>query len=140
MDYLTRSAMEHGQIYESLTVFKKLLDVQNDTASYVKMKEFFRDLIVPHFQYEEDELFRMMLKRGTAEEQALTRALSDEHEEILAAFGRFSAIFDLAAAKGAAKNTQLSELVKAISGLLLEHARKEDKSFYPALKKYILKG
>jgi len=138
MDILVRISMEHGQIYESLAVFKKLLDIQNDQASFMKMREFFRDLIVPHFKFEEEKLFPIMLARGTSEEKAVTNELLNEHLEIMAVFGKFSAAFDLVAQNGFEGNPELKGMTAEIAKTLLAHTRKEDKSFYPNLRKYFL--
>jgi hemerythrin-like domain-containing protein len=130
--------MEHGQIYESLAVFRKMVDIENDQASFMKMREFFHDLIVPHFKFEEEKLFPVMLSRGTSEEKAVTDELIKEHVQIMAAFAKFSAAFDLVAHNGFEGNQQLRIMTSEIAKIMLGHTRKEDKSFYPNLKKYLL--
>jgi len=139
MDALSRISREHGQVYEALTVFKKLIEVESDQASFMKMREFFRDLVVPHFKFEEDQLFPIMLKYGVSEEKAVTEELLKEHAGIMEAFAKFSAAFDIVVDGDFEGNPALKAMTTGIAKMLLDHTHKEDKSFYPNLKRYLLR-
>ena len=140
MDTFTKISMEHGQIYEALAVFRKMVDIENDQASFMKMREFFRTLIAPHFKFEEEKLFPIMLAHGTAEEKAVTDELLAEHVKIMAAFGKFVIAFDLVEQNGFEGNPELKGMTAEIAKILMDHTRKEDKSFYPNLKRYLLRS
>jgi hemerythrin-like domain-containing protein len=139
MDIFSKISMEHGQVYESLTVFRKMVDIDNNQASFMKMREFFHSLIEPHFKFEEGKIFPIMLTHGTAEEKSVTNELLKEHLAIMAAFGKFSAAFDLIAQNGFEGNAQLKGMTAEIAKLLMDHTHKEDNSFYPNLKKYLFR-
>jgi hemerythrin-like domain-containing protein len=140
MDTLIKISMEHGQIYEALAVFRKMVDIENDQASFMKMREFFHSLIAPHFKFEEEKLFPIMLAHGTSEEKAVTDELLAEHVKIMAAFGKFAAAFDLVAQDDLESNPELKGMTAEIAKMLVNHAHKEDKAFYPNLKKYLFRS
>jgi len=136
MDYLTRASIEHGRIYESLAVFRQALEITQGGHYHDldKLEHFFSDLIIPHFQYEEEKLFPIMSERGTPEEKNLTRELIHEHGAMLKDIDGIRH----AAAAGPADGPALTDMVKAFIKNMLEHSRKEDRSFYPNLKQYLL--
>jgi len=140
MDTFTKISMEHGQIYEALAVFRKMVDIDNNQASFMKMREFFHRLIAPHFKFEEEKLFPIMLAQGTTEEKSVTNELLEEHLKIMAAFGKFAAAFDLVAQNGFEGNPELKSMTAEIAKMLMGHTHKEDESFYPNLKRYLLRS
>ena len=139
MDYFTQVAMVHGNIYESLAAFK----IMEETAQafwpeYVeKSREFFNVLLVPHFEYEEQFIFPVMLRDGTTEEKEITRQLIDEHNEILTLIDQYR-VFLKDEAVTPPVGTHELPLRQEIYRLILDHTRKEDLLFYPNIKKYLL--
>ena len=69
MDKLIKESQEHGEIFESLTFFKKSLEVfaNSETSDFIeKLQKFIDVYIVTHFEFEENELFPTILESGTS--------------------------------------------------------------------------
>ena len=140
MDPLTRIAMEHGQFYEALAVFKQALSLQQEEncTDIDKLSKFFNDLIVPHFQFEEARLFPLMFDRGTSEEKRLTEELKKEHLAILKNIDEISNAVQTREVMAKYKDDQFIAMLHGTIKAMLDHARKEDSSFYPNIRKYLL--
>lgn len=140
MDKLTKESQEHGEIFESLTFFKKSLEVfaNSETLNYIeKFKKFIEEYLVAHFEFEENELFPTILKSGTLKEKHLIRELQLEHNQTLVKVDQFK---DLISSYGYQPiGVQIKEIIKhsrEIIEMMLQHTRKEDKELFPMLKKY----
>lgn len=140
MDKLTKESQEHGEIFESLTFFKKSLEVfaNSETLNYIeKFKKFIEEYLVAHFEFEENELFPTILKSGTLKEKYLIRELQLEHNQTLVKVDQFK---DLISSYGYQPiGVQIKEIIKhsrEIIEMMLQHTRKEDKELFPMLKKY----
>lgn len=140
MDKLTKESQEHGEIFESLTFFKKSLEVfaNSETSDYIeKFQKFIDKYIVAHFEFEENKLFPTILKSGTLKEKYLIRELQLEHNQTLVKVDQFK---DLISSYGYQPiGVQIKEIIKhsrEIIEMMLQHTRKEDKELFPMLKKY----
>lgn len=131
MDLLSKISREHGQVYESLAVFEKISAFEQASEPFENMRDFFRDLLLPHFQFEEEHIFPVMLAKASEQEKAVTRDIAYEHYKITAAFGRLSAVW------GSVSDGEANVIFKNIIKMILDHTRKEDISLYPAFKKYL---
>lgn len=140
MDKLTKESQEHGEIFESLTFFKKSLEVfaNSETLNFIeKFKKIIEEYLVAHFEFEENELFPTILKSGTLKEKHLIRELQLEHNQTLGKVDQFN---DLISSYGYQPiGVQIKEIMKhsrEIIEMMLQHTRKEDKELFPMLKKY----
>jgi hemerythrin-like domain-containing protein len=130
MDVLTKMSLEHGDIYESLAMFKKLSEVapeDNGSQKAAGLKLFFNDLILTHFSYEEANVLPVVAKFGDEAEKSLVEEIKQEHTAML---GKIRELEALAAGSG------FLDKAMDILTLLLRHANKEDLRLYPAFKKY----
>ena len=69
MDLLSKISREHGQVYESLAVFEKISAFEQASEPFENMRDFFRDLLLPHFQFEEEHIFPVMLVKASEQEK-----------------------------------------------------------------------
>lgn len=141
MDKLTREAHEHGKILESMVFFEKFLKTitSDDAENYTeRLHQFSDEYIVQHFNFEEQEIFPLILQKGSSEEREFIEELQDDHKQILASLAEFKEIISLYDPQPPTKE-QVKEIIKsseAVISQILVHARKEDKRLFPALKKY----
>ncbi|MFC2116955.1 hemerythrin domain-containing protein, partial [Bacteroidota bacterium] len=103
-----------------------------------KLKKFIDVYLVAHFEFEENELFPIILKIGSPEENHLIRELQIEHVQILDEITQFN---DLLSSGGyhSKETVQIKEIhwySKKIIYMVIQHARKEDRELLPILKKY----
>ncbi len=140
MDKLTKESQEHGEIFESLTFFKKSLEVfaNSETSDFIeKFQKFIDEYLVAHFEFEENELFPTILKSGTVKEKHLIRELQLEHDQVLGKVDQFK---DLISSYGYQPiGIQIKEIIRCsreIIEMTLQHTRGEDKELFPMLKKY----
>jgi hemerythrin-like domain-containing protein len=136
MDNLTREALEHKNVTESFTIFRKTIGFfsRPDIEGF---KKFLDDNIIDHFKFEENQLFSVISEKGTAEEKALVRELNAQHVQISGMIRDFGKLFFQCGAHPS--EDQKDELVKLSSKIidtLLEHAQREDSKLFPILKKY----
>jgi hemerythrin-like domain-containing protein len=140
MDKLTRESNEHGKIVESMAFFKKFLEAftnEKDPNYIEKLHQFSDEYIVKHFKFEEEEIFPFILKGGDAEESRLVQELHEEHVQILEALTEFNDMISSYASQP--NREQIKEILKLSEGvvnMVLDHAQKEDKQLFPALRKY----
>ncbi len=141
MDKLTREAHEHGKILESIVFFEKFLGTitSDDAENYtVRLHQFSDEYIVQHFEFEEQELFPLILQEGSPEERAFIEELLEDHKQILASLAEFKAIISLYDPQPPTKE-QVKQIIKASEAVIsqiLVHARKEDKRLFPLLTRY----
>jgi hemerythrin-like domain-containing protein len=140
MDKLTRESKEHGKIIEAMAFFEKFIEAftNEKVPDYIeRLHQFSDEYIVKHFQFEEEELFPLILKVGDAEESRLVQELQEEHVRILEVLAEFNDIISLYESQP--NREQVKGIVKLSEGVIsmvLNHARKEDKQLFPAVKKY----
>ncbi len=140
MDKLTKESQEHGEIFESLTFFKKSLEVfaNSETSDFIeKFQKFIDEYLVEHFEFEENELFPTILKGGTPKEKHLIRELQLEHDQILGKVDQFKNLISSCGYQPI--GVQIKEIIRysrEIIKMVLQHARKEDKELFPMLRKY----
>ena len=140
MDKLTKEAQEHGEIFESMTFFKKSLEVfsNSETSDYTeKFQKFIDEYLIAHFEFVENELFPAILKSGTKKEKQFIRELQAEHVSTL---GKVKQLKVLVSSYGYQPiGIQIKEIIKysrVIIKMVLQHAPREDKELFPLLKKY----
>jgi iron-sulfur cluster repair protein YtfE (RIC family) len=143
MDKLLKLSQEHGEVFESLAFFKKAMAVVNteDTPGHIDdLKKFLTEDVLAHFMYEENHIFPKVLKSGSLEAQKIVRELQGEHIKIL---GKLDIFNDLVAkagnSPGLAQVKKITGVVKQMVELILPHARKEDRAFFPLVKKLGIK-
>ena len=140
MDKLTREAHEHGKILESMVFFDKFLEtITSDDADSdtVRLHQFSDEYIVQHFKFEEQELFPVILQKGSSEERKFVEELQSDHEQILVSLAEFKAI--VSSYDPQPDKEEVKKIIKSsevIINQILAHTRKEDKRLFPALKKY----
>lgn len=140
MDKLTREAHEHEKISESMVFFEKFLKIitSDNAENYIpQLQRFADEYIIQHFKFEEQELFPVLLKKGSLEEQEFTRGLLNDHKQILLSLAEFKDFISLYEPR---PNTeQVKKIIKAseeVISQILAHTQKEDKRLFPALKRY----
>lgn len=140
MDKLTREAHEHGKILESIVFFEKFLKVitSDDAETYIPgIYKFADEYIVQHFRFEEQQLFPIILQKGSSEEKDLIAELQRDHEQILDSLREFKAILSLYEPQP--NKVQVKKIIQsseAVISEIISHARKEDDRLFPLLKKY----
>jgi hemerythrin-like domain-containing protein len=140
MDTLTRETHEHDKILESMVFFEKFLKTitSDDAENYtVRLHQFSDEYIVEHFKFEEEELFPVILHKGSSEEREFIEELQEDHKRILVSLAEFKEIISLY--EPLPSKEQVKEIIKSSEALInqiLVHAGKEDKRLFPALKKY----
>jgi iron-sulfur cluster repair protein YtfE (RIC family) len=143
MDKITKLAQDHGEVFEALAFFNESLSkitIDNQTSAddcMVNINTFFGKQLSDHFEFEEKEIFPVVLSIGKAQEKHLVRDLQREHIDIME---KVDQIRDAIIAMGYPEKcdwNNLEELIKlnkeAID-MLMKHARKEDLQLYPFLK------
>ena len=140
MDKLTKAAQDHDKIFESMTFFKKSIEVfsNSEPSDFIeKFQKFIDEYIVEHFEFEENEVFPVIFKIGTKNEQQFIRELQAEH---VGALDKISKLKDLVSSYGNQPiGIQIIEVIKCnreIIEMVLKHTRGEDKELFPLLKKY----
>ena len=139
MDKITRDAKEHGQIFEMMTLFKKVIEMSVPDVGRDKLKDlrkFFEEDLVSHFDFEEKDLFPIMLEKGTREEKELIRGLQQEHIDMLGKIDQFKELASKYDFLSAEEKLELVKLSSAIMKAMPPHANKEDNKLFPILKKY----
>ncbi|MCI5137751.1 MAG: hemerythrin domain-containing protein [Candidatus Electrothrix sp. AR1] len=143
MDKLTREVHEHGNILESMLFFEKFLKTitSDDAKNYTeRLHQFSDEYIVQHFNFEEQDIFPLIIQKGSSEERKFIAELQEDHKQILASLAKFKEIISLHDPQPPTKE-QVKQIInssEAVISQILVHARKEDKRLFPALKKYNL--
>ncbi len=140
MDKITKASKDHVMVNESLTIFKnglQALSHKKPLDRLNKLNIFFQKNAVPHFDFEEKEIFPTILKIGEKEDKHLIRNLQQEHITILDQFDQFNdSISNLKLRIDEKEIQKLIETGKKIIKMILGHAREEDRKVFPSLEKY----
>lgn len=138
MDKLMQAAEEHGRIFEEMTLFESLLATFSrawDPDFPGRVRQFFAEVIMPHFAFEEQELFPPVLEQGTGPERKLVRELQMEHIHLLQAMDNFKELLrTLETLPADQRPLAVGKEVRGLIRTLLDHARKEDEQFFPLVK------
>jgi len=139
MDKLTKLALEHGQVFETLAFFKETMFLVNAQKKPQKciadLNKFFDEYVIKHFKFEEEEIFPAVISSGTQEEKGIVRSLQREHIDILEKLDQFKdLILKFYLGQDESRIQEALNLSKEIIEMVLKHARREDGSFFPLLK------
>ncbi|XOF32887.1 MAG: hemerythrin domain-containing protein [Candidatus Electrothrix sp. YB6] len=137
MDKLTKAYLDHGMISEEMTFFKKFIEGidADEVQDYIKrLRKFSDEYIVKHFQFEEEEIFPLIIQYGNEKERRLVRILQQDHIKIL---HKLAVFMERVASYGDQPTEEQVEDIMLSSRKLLEmilvHARKEDAHLFPNL-------
>jgi iron-sulfur cluster repair protein YtfE (RIC family) len=125
MPLLYQKVLSSFDLYDVVKFAKNLASLYNDT-------------VIPHFDFEEKEIFPPALAKGEAGCQTLIQSLLDEHKEMSDKFIRIKELAqklgsDPAAAAQKEKDN-LAALCNEVCRQLTEHAQKEDEQLFPYLR------
>lgn len=139
MDILTKLVSEHKGVGERMSFFKQSISVidAGKTPNYVRdLSKFFQEYILAHFEFEESEIFSVVLTIGALEEKHIIRILQQEHISVLDKLDKFrDAILRSGFHLDANQLNELVFLAREIIDMQVNHAHKEDEELYPILKK-----
>lgn len=140
IDKLTKEAQAHGEIFESVALFKKELaeiDKGRKCNSIIKIGNFFEDTIPEHFEFEEEEIFPSILEKATVDEIKLIEDLRQEHVDVLKKLDQFKKISSECGPESDEKQIDTAmNFSREILQIINDHAYKEDIKLFPLLKKY----
>ena len=140
MDKLIKIAQEQDEYIRIISLIDKSLETTpRSSAPYIeRLKEFIDEYLVAHFEFEENELFPIILKIGSQKEKYLIRELQTEHVQILDEITQFNDLFSSSGyhSKELAQIKETHWYSKKIIYMVIQHARKEDQELLPILKKY----
>ena len=145
MDPLITASQVHNKIYEMSNVYQKLLQGVKffNVTEYVNtLNKLFRDYIIPHFEFEENEIFPVAFSKKEAGFDKIISELLQEHKQIKEKLVRLNLANTNIANNPNATQKEEDDLLAACTGLtreLTNHAQKEDSEFYPFLKEIIFK-
>ena len=125
-----------SELTELLRVSLPYLNSEKQCQDVKKVINFLQDNIAPHFDYEENRIFGIVLIIGDLEIKQTVRTLQQEHIFILS---KFDKIKEIVFKHGFSFHDQKVKdefiaLSKEIITLLLQHARKEDEELLPYLE------
>ncbi len=140
MDPLIRLVNDHENISEFLEGVEQTMGFLHDDEAWKDIKpieEFFRRHIIYHFEFEEKDVFPVILsKLATLESIKLILELQKEHGFILTKLWEFMNITSKKTAPvDKETSAQLNCMGRNIIHLLLTHASKEDDKLLPLLEK-----
>jgi len=140
MDPLIRLVNDHENISEFLEGVEQTMDFLHDEEAWKEIKpieEFFQQHIIYHFEFEEKNVFPVILsKLATLESIKLILELQKEHGFILTKLWEFLSITSKKIAPvDKETSAQLNFMGRNIIHLLLTHASKEDDKLLPLLEK-----
>lgn len=139
MELITQLSRKHEEVCEEAIVLRSAVSAIGDSdkagSSLKNLDSFLQRGIFPHFDFEEQKVFPVLLKSATEEEKQLIRALQEEHASILSKIERFTVLNSKYKSEPSRKLLEeLSGAGKDIIDALILHARKEDKELFPILK------
>lgn len=140
MDKLTREALEHEKISETLPFFEKSLHLLPPSKKGKWAKHFIKFLdeyIVKHFEFEENDIFPFIMTKGTKKEKVFIQELQEEHTQILKIVDRYKKL--ISKHDSSLLEKQIDKFIgssKPIIEETLKHAFKEDEELFPILEKY----
>ena len=141
MDYSADLTRAHKKISESSPAYRKLAPGIDFPAvvEYIKdLDEMFREIVLPHFDYEDDKLFQEILPLGGPDLILLVEKFKKEHKEIKEKLERVIEISARLWADPAAPQKDKDDLASLCNELiqdLIDHAREEDEKIFPLLRK-----
>lgn len=140
MDPLIRLVNDHENISEFLEGVEQTMGFLHDDEAWKDIKpieEFFQQQIIYHFEFEEKNVFPVILsKLATLESIKLILELQKEHGFILTKLWEFLSITSKKIAPvDKETSAQLNFMGRNIIHLLLTHASKEDDKLLPLLEK-----
>ncbi|MDD4894941.1 MAG: hemerythrin domain-containing protein [Candidatus Omnitrophica bacterium] len=140
MDPLINLSQAHQKILEMPAMYSKILGTINfhNAAEYVKsLNKLFKDIVLPHFDFEEKEVFPLVTPEMGQGLQVLVIALKEEHKQImeeLAQLNKLNMKLQTSPDVSQAEKDKLAALCTKITRELTEHAQKEDESLFPYLR------
>jgi len=144
MDKLIKISSVHKRISEMPQMYKEVLSNVNffNPLDYTEsLNRIFQDTILPHFEFEEKEVFPLLLARANSNIQAAVLVLQNEHEQIKDKLNSLNQLnSELGARPDVKEKEKLLSLCNEIARELNEHALKEDTTIFPLLKDTDVKG
>jgi len=140
MDPLIILSQTHKKIAETPLMYQKIMTSINftDMVEYVKdLDELSREIVLPHFDYEEKEIFPDLLFKGFPDLNKLIEELKEEHKQMNEKLDRIKEMSKKLRDDPAATQKdkeKLSALCTEITRELVEHGQKEDEKLFPLLK------
>ena len=138
MDKLIQVSSVHKKISEMLAMYRETLSNINfyDPFAYTEsLNRLFKDTILPHFEFEEKEIFPLVSVRGNLDIQATVSILQEEHKRFIDKLNRLNELKAALASNADVKEKEkLLSLCNEITRELNEHALKEDTHIFPLLK------
>ncbi len=140
MDALINLSEVHKQISEMPVMYQKILATVNfyNIVGYVKsLNKLFEDIILPHFDFEEKEIFPVVLSKKEMGLQSVISELQQEHKQITEKLSRLNELnskLKLNRAATQKEKDELTALCTEITQELTNHAQKEDVELFPFLK------
>ena len=145
MDPLITVSQDHNKVYEMTNLYQKLLQGVNffNVVEYVNtLNKLFRDSIIPHFEFEEKEIFPVALSKKNPSLDNIVSELLQEHRQITEKLARLNMVNKNIANNPNATQREKDGLLATCTALtreLANHSQKEDSELYPFLKDIIFK-
>ena len=140
MDPLITVSQVHYKIYELPNMYQKILQSVNfyNVLEYTKsLNQLFKDTIVPHFEFEENEIFPVAFVRDELRLARVAAELIQEHGKIMEKLAKLNEANAALAGKPDVQQREKDKLTAfctEITQELTNHAQREDAEFYPFLK------
>ena len=136
---LDKVKKDHKRISEEMELLKVSLPYLNGEEAYNNVRKvinFFKEKGLSHFEYEEREIFPVVLAIGDLEIKQMIRELQQEHILIIS---KFDIMSDIIFKHGFSFHDEKTknkfiEISREMLGLILQHARKEDTELLPYLE------
>jgi len=145
MDPLITVSQAHSRIYEMLNIHQRLLQGVKflNASDYVKtLNKIFTDAVVPHFEFEESEIFPAVFARKDLGLEKIISEFLEEHKQIIKHLAQLSernaGIMNTPDPTPAEKDNLLASC-NILTRELITHAQKEDSDFYPLIKDVMFK-
>ena len=139
MDPLLIISPVHKKIQEMPAMYQKILTTVNfyNIAEYVKtLNNFFTEIILPHFDFEERQLFPVLIGE-LADSRALIMILLQEHRQFREKLAQVNDLYAELEANPKAQQKEKEEVAKLCGEItqgLSDHALKEDDKLFPLFK------
>lgn len=138
MDKLIRISADHKTISEMPSMYREIISRANfyNPLDYVdSLNKIFKDTILPHFDFEEKEIFPLIIEMGNIDAKAMIPKLNDDHVQFrqrLEQINKIKSGFEIK--PDVRVREELTALCGQITRDLSEHALKEDTIVFPLLK------
>jgi hemerythrin-like domain-containing protein len=145
MDPLITVSQVHNKIYEMSNMYEKILQGVNpfDVGEYIKgLNQLFRNFIVPHFEFEKNEIFPVALAKKEVGLESIISILLQEHKKIIEQLASLNVANVNIVNNPNSTQEERGHLLASCTALtreLTNHAQKEDSLFYPFFKDIIFK-